>query len=188
MKLIRFILLFGLLLVLSGCTKEVIDPNIPLGLLTKSRDFLFFCLSIIDSSKPLYNQVASRYYYSMFSIAKIISIWKHKHFSNELETHEEVWRVVKKQPKKLFGTDLKKIRTKCDYDYDISDSSSQDIKNALLPIMMDDNAFSSLLDDARDSIQKFYDKLQNNIEEDKCNQLIDEIVDCRNNIKSAINE
>lgn len=188
MKLIRYVILFGSLFFLSGCTKEGVDPTIPLGLLTKSRDFLFFCLSVIDSSKPLYNQFASRYYYSMFSIAKIISIWKHKHFANELETHEDVWRVMCKNPRKKFGTDLKKIRTKCDYDYKITDSSSESIKDDLLPIILDNTAFEELLDDACNTIDMFYERLQNNNDKEKCNQIIDEIISCRNNIINVIND
>ena len=82
---------FGLLVIcsLSGCCEATANPDVPTGMLSKSRDYLFFCLQIIQGSRPLYNQFASRYYYALFSIAKISSIWKHKHFNNEFETYEE---------------------------------------------------------------------------------------------------
>ena len=102
----RCIFLIIVVFLLSGCTQAQVDPSIPVGLLSKSRDYLFFCLSIIDSSEPLYNQVAGRYYYAMFSIAKIPSIWKHNHFKGELETHEDVWKVASEGPRKSLEQNL----------------------------------------------------------------------------------
>ncbi len=154
--LIRIIILCLVSFIYVGCAPEPINPNIPVGLLTKSRDYLFFCISLMDTAKPLYNQIATKYYYAMFSVARVASIWKHQHFHGELETHKDVWDVAHHDARNIFGEDLKEVRTKCDYQYDINNSESEQIKKELQPIVLDDNAFNKLLDDANAAIEKYY--------------------------------
>lgn len=184
MVIIRCVFLIITLYFLSGCVQAQVDPTIPVGLLSKSRDYLFFCLSIIDSSKPLYNQVAGRYYYAMFSIAKIPSIWKHKHFNGEMETHEDVWRVVPKEPKTFFGKELKSLRTACDYIPNCNDSSSNDVKTKLLPIVENNTAFEKLVEDTKVCIEKYYRKIGScdDNSETSCDELLAEISICREKI------
>lgn len=152
---------------------------------------MFFCLSIIDSTKPLYNQVAARYYYAMFSIAKVSSIWKHRRFSGELETHKDVWNVAPHESRKVFGEDLKRIRTKCDYKHDYNDSESLIIKNELSPIIKNDAAFNELMDDVRRNVNNYYDGIddcQDAANERQCLDVLEEIINCRNSIKRKIFE
>lgn len=186
----RCIFLIIAVFFVSGCTQAQFDPSIPVGLLSKSRDYLFFCLSIIDSSEPLYNQVAGRYYYAMFSIAKIPSIWKHKHFKGELETHEEVWRIVSKEPRASFGKELKSLRTACDYMPDCNNSSSDSVKTQLLPIIENNDAFESLVEDTKGCLKKYYRKIEpcDDNSETSCNELLNEISKCREMIIDHISE
>lgn len=177
----RCVFLIIVVFLLSGCTQAQVDPSIPVGLLSKSRDYLFFCLSIIDSSEPLYNQVAGRYYYAMFSIAKIPSMWKHNHFKGELETHEEVWKVASKGPRKSFGKELKSLRTACDYMHDCNNSSSDSVKTKLLPIIENNDAFEKLVKDTKVCLEKYYRKIEprDDNSETSCNELLNEIAKCR---------
>ena len=179
---LRILLIVVGIFFFSGCAETFVDPAVPVGLLSKGRDYLFFCLSIMDSSKPLYNQVAGRYYYAMFSIAKISSIWKHKHFLGEIETHEEVWRVASSEPRKVFGKELKALRTDCDYMPDCNDSSSDRIKIALKPIISDE--------DVRKNLLKYYGVVEphDGKSEKQCIDIIAEISDCRKKIMSLLND
>lgn len=187
---LRILLIIIGVFLFSGCAEILVDPAVPVGLLSKSRDYLFFCLSIIDSSKPLYNQVAGRYYYAMFSIAKISSIWKHKHFSEEMETHEEVWRVAPSEPRKVFGKELKSLRTDCDYMHDCNDSSSDKIKIALKPIIADDDAYNKLVEDVRENLLKYYEVVEPHDDESEkqCVDIITEISNCRKNIMNLLKQ
>lgn len=45
-QVLRWIALAITIVFLSGCAAANYDPAVPVGLLTKSRDFLFFCLCI----------------------------------------------------------------------------------------------------------------------------------------------
>lgn len=186
----RCICLIIVVFLLSGCTQAQVDPSIPVGSLSKSRDYLFFCLSIIDSSEPLYNQVAGRYYYAMFSIAKIPSIWKHNNFKGELETHEDVWKVASKGPRKSFGTELKSLRTACDYMHDCNNSSSDSVKTKLLPIIENNDAFEKLVEDTKVCLEKYYRKIEprDDNSETSCNELLNEIAKCREIIIDHISE
>ena len=47
MVVIRCVFLIITLYFLSGCVQAQVDPTIPVGLLSKSRDYLFFCLSTV---------------------------------------------------------------------------------------------------------------------------------------------
>lgn len=191
--LVKVFVLFVLLVLLGGCMQApaYYDSAIPFGLLTKSRDYLFFCLSIIDSTKPLYNQVAARYYYAMFSIAKVSSIWKHKKFRGELETHKEVWNVAPHKSRKAFGEDLKRIRTECDYKHDYNDSQSLIVRDELLPIVLDDEAFNELVHDVRRNLNNYYNRVDDCADTDDeqlCLDTLEEIIDCRDCIKRRIAE
>ena len=183
--LIRIIILCLVSFIYVGCAPEPINPNIPVGLLTKSRDYLFFCMSLMDTAKPLYNQIAPKYYYAMFSVARVASIWKHQHFHGELETHKDVWDVAHNDARKIFGEDLKEVRTKCDYQYDINNSESEQIKKELQPIVLDDKAFNKLLNDANTAIEKYYKSNRcssNHINE--CTGIMEEISKYRDAVKS----
>ena len=181
---------FGLLVIcsLSGCCEATANPDVPTGMLSKSRDYLFFCLQIIQDSRPLYNQFASRYYYALFSIAKISSIWKHKHFNNEFETHEEVWKMAPVNVRKLYGEQLKSVRTECDYFYDINDGASDLIKKKLQPIVADDKTFNKLIGDVDDSVSKYYKSIGKGYQshELRCDELLQEIRALRDEIKKQI--
>lgn len=173
------------LLLASSCAGEPLDPSIPYGFLSKSRDYLYFCLSLMDSSRPLYNQFASRYYYAMFSIAKISSIWKHKHFHGESELHEEVWKVTPHEVRKVYGQELKSIRTKCDYLPDFNDSSSECIMAQLVPIVQNAKAFESLVKDVKEILPKYYARADQSalFNESNCSEIIDCITKLSDEIK-----
>lgn len=185
--LIKIIILCLVSFLYVGCAPEPINPNIPVGLLTKSRDYLFFCLSLIDAAEPLYNQIATKYYYAMFSIARVASIWNHKNFNGKLETHKDVWDIAPHDARKLFGEHLKKVRTECDYQYDINNSESEQIKKELQPIVIDDNAFNKLRDNTNEVIEKYYKSSRCPSDyTDSCISLMKEISKYRDVIKSKI--
>lgn len=173
----------GLLFLAVGCAPAY-NPDVPLGFLTKSRDYMFFCLSLLDSASPLYNQFASRYYYALFSITKVSSVLKHRLHGNLVESHHRVWSTVPSNVRNTFGEDLRKLRNKCDYQYNYNDSESLAAKDRVSRIVLNDDAFDTLIEETRKSVENYYRNVEIGYEKKaKCEKIICSIRDCREKIK-----
>lgn len=186
MRRLIIITLCGLfLLCLSGCAAVTRDPSVPIGLLTKSRDFLVFCIFLLDSSKNCYNQIVSRYYYAMFSIAKLNSLWSRKKNEYFFEKQSDVWAVQTHLPKKVFGEELKKLRVDGDYMPNCNDADTKHFQEGLISIIDQDKSFQELIAKARDVVDKYYPKedLENS---EQCKALLDEIEMKNEEIKRKI--
>ena len=156
-----FLLLFALSLC-CGCgqfARTTLDPTIPYGLLIKCRDFLTFCLFLVDQEKPYYNHIAQRYYYAMLTLASISYQW-HKGHGVEyklIKQHDEVWRLMPHDVKGTYGKDLKGLRTRCDYHYEETAQDVDGYRHDLSTIMGNSpKVFPQLEEKVRTDCAKFF--------------------------------
>lgn len=150
------------------------DPSVPIGLLTKSKELLVFSTFLLDSSKNYYNQIATRYYYSMFSIAKLISLWKHKKSDYSFEKQDAVWSVQKHSPKNTYGEKLKRLRVECDYMPEFNEDKFEHFQTELISIINDERPFNELISDAKEIIEKYYSDKDKDLRE-QCISTLKEI-------------
>jgi len=88
--------------------------------LIKAKQFLIFLLYLMDSQKKYWENIYSRLYYFYFTLARIKSILqKNKILEND---HKEIWNLSKKEPRKIFGIDFKKIRADSDYEIIVNEN------------------------------------------------------------------
>lgn len=178
-----------LLFILSGCSQPgPLNSADAIGLMTKCRDFLSFCLMVLNqpdaNGNVLYNQVISRYYYSLFFLGKV-AMDRHQYSPKEqrLGSHEKVWRRNGQNVQSYYGQQLKELRRKCDYgcsNTDLNPNSYQcDFKN----IASNDLPFNELLNQV-DS--KWNNMPHTNSEMISFNDLKQEIVDKRNDIIASL--
>lgn len=184
-KWFKILLLLSISLCLSGCAQVARDPSVPIGLLTKSRELLVFCIFLLDSSKNYYNQIATRYYYSMFSIAKLISLWKHNKSEYSFEKQDAVWSVQKHFPKKIYGDQLKRLRVECDYMPNFNEDEFEHFHAELISIINDERPFNELISDAKEIVEKYYSDEDKDLRE-QCISILEEIVCQKEEIKRKV--
>lgn len=173
-KILKILFLVIVCICLSGCAQVARDPYVPIGLLTKSREFLVFCLFLVDSGKNYYNQIATRYYYSMFTIAKLNSLWKHKSEGYSFEKQDAVWSVQKHEPKVEYGDKLKRLRVECDYLPEYNEEKFEHFRVELSSILNTAKPFVELMDNAEEVINKYYSDKDKQLR-DRCLDLLSEI-------------
>lgn len=184
-NLFKILLLLSISVCLSGCVQIPRDPSVPIGLLTKSKELLVFCIFLLDSSKNYYNQIATRYYYSMFSIAKLISLWKHNKSDYSFEKQDAVWSVQKHSSKTIYGEKLKRLRVECDYMPEFNEDKVEHFQTELISIINDEKPFNELISDAKEIIEKYYSEEDNELRE-QCILILKEIAAQKEEIKNKI--
>ena len=179
-----------IILSVTSCSQEPVPPSVPLGLLTKSRDFLTFCVFLLNDESQYYNHFAVRYYYAMFSLAKINSIKKHKSTIEDSELHVDVWRVNCVEPRKEFGSSLKKVRTMCDYSPDVNDAYNKLLFDRLSPIIANERAYSKLRSDTEKNALLLIKGAEESQKENEqvCLSLLKEIDDLHTTIVNHFNK
>lgn len=159
------------------------------NILSKSNDFLGFCLYLIKTEEVYIKQIVTRLYYSYFSLARLVHIGKTKKFNKE--KHDVIWQQNKKKVRQLYGRCLKDARHSVDY----GTESPQDLEQSLKGIIQcyfcyeNDKPFFILLEDAKDQTKKFY---KDEPYKDKwlkdCDELFDSIEKQHIEMKEIISE
>ena len=136
--------------------------------LLKARYFILFVIFLLDSGKIYWINLYSRLYYFYFTLARVKSyLQQNKVLEN---THEEIWRLSTKKPRKKFGGEFKKIRTKCDYS--IIENEQIFIKNTNHIII---NTHEKILTEQINDIRKFCLRKIDNTNNEKIDKLLSEI-------------
>lgn len=157
-RILRIAILALAAMICCGCEKGPLNPQIPYGLLIKCRDFLTFCIFLADQEKPYYNHIAQRYYYAMLALASITYQWNKGHgVVYKVIKHDEVWKLMPHDVKKIYGDDLKGLRTRCDYHYEETARDMEGFRNELTVIVGErDKALPLLENKARTDYAKFF--------------------------------
>lgn len=187
--IIRAIILVGALVLFCGCEKVASDPQIPYGLLIKCRDFLAFCIFLANQEKPYYNHIAQRYYYAMLAIASISFQWNKGHgWQYKVVKHDEVWKLMPHDVKKLYGEDLKGLRTRCDYHYEDDARDMDGFKNDLFSIASEEEkVFPQLNSKVRADYAKFFGG-DDSIKVSDCDALMEEIEVLHEKVRDMLKE
>lgn len=159
--ILRIVILVLAAMLCCGCYRGPLDPQIPYGLLIKCRDFLTFCIFLADQEKPYYNHIAQRYYYAMLALASITYQWNKGHgVVYKVIKHDEVWKLMPHDVKKIYGDDLKGLRTRCDYHYEETARDMDGFKDALLAIVGEkDKVLPQLENKVRIDYAKFFNEI-----------------------------
>lgn len=165
---------------ISGCDRAASNPQIAYGLLVKCREFLSFCLFLANQEKPYFNFIAQRYYYAVLLLASITFQWQKKKGREfaVFNKHDDVWQIMPHSVKKLYGENLKKLRTYCDYVYD--DKFENDFFYTSLHEIVCENSeiFTKLKEKTQSDCKKFFsDSSECNVTKESCDLLFNEIVE-----------
>lgn len=179
------------LFICCSCAKEPLDPSIPYGLLIKCRDFLAFCVFLADQEKPYYNHIAQRYYYALLSLASIPFQWRkgHGHSYTVFSKHDDVWGMMPKDIRSLYGKRLKSLRTRCDYYHDVTARDNDGFKKDLKQILFEgDEGFLELKGVVKTEYKKFFSSVdqENLIGVEDCDCLFEEIESLNEELKQRI--
>ncbi len=186
-RFVRFLFLLFALCLVSACSLESpsFDPKATIALLTKCKDFMSFSLMILNQPDVYYNQLASRYYYALYMLGRIVSgpRWAMRG-EDEGGSHNKVWSGCPESVSDLYGNDLKDLRVKCDYGVDAPDVRRSSYSQELKRIINDDEVFNTLIDNV-DSICEDVSSRPNYQEQYK--DLLDTIKERREQIKRKMN-
>lgn len=155
MKSSPLIVIIILLFILSGCAAEpVVSPREYYNILLLSKDFLAFCIFLINSEPKYHKQIISRIYYCYFTLARYVHIRK----TDTLDRvkHTVIWSQNKVKPRKKYGEFLKKRRVFYDYDFDSMNVTKEELNNDLKFIIENKNAFNELIVDSKKQMIEFY--------------------------------
>jgi uncharacterized protein (UPF0332 family) len=155
-RLLRVTSLLLTILFFTGCAAPT-RPITPIeyhNFFVKSGEFLAFCSYLISQESPQLKQVISRLYYSYFLIARAIHIGKTNLY--EQIKHDVVWAQNKVDVRKKYGEDLKRLRTRYDYDPISVDESLEETKSNLRFICDNELVYTTLIEDAKSQLQKVY--------------------------------
>ena len=185
-SIVKILLILFVIISFSSCAaEESISPHGYYTLLTKSKDFMAFCLYIANEQNPYWGQVISRLYYSYFTLARLVHIAKTCLY--EQEKHTVIWQQNKKEVRKQFGIELKHLRTYYDYDYHSSIESKDTLRNNLMFILNNRKAFNDLIKDVKEQIPKYY-KHEKNKDEwiNKCNKELESIIEIQADLEKIV--
>lgn len=167
------LLLFALLL--TNCSAErPMQPNEYYGLLLKTKELIIFCSFLINSKEnPVKVRIFPSIYYAYYTLARTVHVSKTNLF--EKIKHDVVWSQNKVEVRKVYGEQLKHIRTHYDYSPLASSDSNIVIKDNMKIIAENHKTFCILIDDVKHRAIKFYKHEPDNTMLVKCETLIDEI-------------
>ncbi len=187
MRLFRIVFFIILCItLLTGCVVErPVSPIEFYQLIQKSKDFLLFCLFLSTQENPYFSQIISRLYYSYFHLARIVHIGKTDLF--EKEKHSIAWQQNKKGVRKSFGSDLKRLRIRYDYDIDSVNEDHDVTKANIEKVIEDSKNLQELIIDAKKQTDKFY-RHENDANKwiNDCNILFDDIERIHNDLINAL--
>ena len=185
-RVLRIVILVIVAILFCGCAKVSLDPQIPYGLLIKCRDFLAFCIFLADQEKPYYNHIAQRYYYAMLSLASITYQWNKGHgVEYKVVKHDEAWKLMPHDVKKVYGGDLKWLRTRCDYHYEESVRDMDSFRKELSTIVGEkDTVFPQLENKVRNDYVKFLG--DQSIMKEDLDAIMEEVKDLHDDLASRI--
>ncbi|GAB1473409.1 hypothetical protein MASR2M69_08500 [Bacteroidota bacterium] len=131
--------------------------------------------------------IISRLYYSYFSLARVVHIGKTKKFN--IEKHDVIWQINKKDVRSIYGDDLRKLRNYVDYSPFPIDEIERNTRSSVQCFFYakNDLAFYSLLKDAKEQTEKFY-KNDSKKWIEESNQLFDSIEKNHLELKKCIIE
>ena len=172
MKLRHFLLLI-VVLFLVGCDRvSNTSPVEIVGLLTKCRDTLNVCILLLNQESSIYYAyIAERYYYALYSLARIV--YGPSTMSDDKKgSHERIWESCPKQAKEIYGVRLKKLRVAADYGLSHSDLDNASYQKELRDILMNKEAFNCL----KDEVVSIYEEASARPEfVEKCDELMGDI-------------
>lgn len=191
--LIRFIIrplvFMGVLFLLSSCSAAPVSSSEAIGLLTKSKDLLSFCVFLLSQSEGVYySYVAERYYYAMLSLAKIVA-GKDKFLRGFLSDeekkgkHERIWKTCPKDVEDIYGEQLKNLRVRCDYGIKENDFIETEFANGLKSILHEEGAYNSLKEAVQDESLEISSRPSFL---DEFNNILDDIDNLHNILKKTL--
>jgi hypothetical protein len=145
------------------------NPLIITNYLTKAKSLLLFVIFLLDSEKNNWFNMYSRLYYFYFTLARIKYFFHHN--KTKMGTHEDVWNLSKKGPKKIFGEEFKNIRNECDY-Y-IIDNYDLFIKDTNEKIL---NKHKKVFTEQIDTIKMYCQKRGEDFNNENNNKLLSDIL------------
>ena len=170
----RSILLLIAVFFLVGCAKvSNTSPVDIVCLLSKCRNALKVCILLLNQESSIYYAyVAQRYYYALYSLARIV--YGPSMMSDEMKgSHERIWESCPKQVKEVYGVRLKKIRVAADYGLSKSDLDDTSYQKDLRDILMNKEAFNCL----KNEVVSIYEEVSARPEYIKqCDELMGDIV------------
>ncbi len=185
-RLLRISILLTVAILLCGCEKAALNPQIPYGLLIKSRDFLSFCIFLANQEKPYYNQIAQRYYYAVLTLASITYQWNKGHgLVYKVVKHDDVWKLMPCDVKKTYGEELKGLRVRCDYYYEEQARNMRSFKEGIVQIIGKEKVFPQLEQKVRIDCMKFFDGNESIVAQE-CDILMDDIKELHETFKLLI--
>lgn len=187
--ILKLVLLALVLIFLSSCARidKPVDNDMFLSYIVRANNFLKFCIFLIKSEELYMSHIVSRLYYSYFSLARIVHIGKTKKFN--IEKHDVIWQINKKDVRKLYGDELKRIRNYVDYSPFPTDAIEENLRSSIQRYFFADNdlPFYSLLNDAKEQTKKFY-KFDSEKWIEESGQLFDNIEQNHRELKKCILE
>ena len=144
--LFRVIVLLVALLLLASCDKAPdTRPEQIVGLLTKCRDMLSFCIYLLNQEPPVYyNNVAERFYYAMLMLARIVAGPSRLNSVEKTGNHERAWGACSSKVESLYGGELKELRVSADYQCEPWALKPDCYRPKLRSILKDEEAFDAL--------------------------------------------
>lgn len=147
-----------LLFLLSGCTlaERPIDHIQYYNILSRSNEFLAFCIYIIEKEEVNIIHLIPRLYYSYFNIAKINHALKYK--KNKKVSHKDIWESNPIKAKELYYDNLRKARNEIDYGENTLAKSEENVIAILRESFIPENskAFNDLIDDFESQSEEFF--------------------------------
>lgn len=183
--IIRSLFFVSVLFLLSGCSTNPVSPSEALGLLTKCKDILYFCVLLLGQSDDVqYSYVAERYYYAMLSLARIVA-GKDLFLSDEEKKgkHERIWEACHKDVKELYGKQLKDLRVRCDYGVEKNDFLEINYESELKTILHQDGVYNRLKESVQDELLEISSRSEFS---ENVNDLLDEIDNLHNTLKKKL--
>lgn len=155
---VNWLILILLTISLSGCivAERPIDNVAYYNLLSKSNEFLAFCIYMLKNEEVNIIHIIPRLYYSYFNLAKLVHTVKTKKF--EQEKHDVIWLQNKKSARKLYYDFLRKSRINVDYGVNSIVQTEEEVKEMFLDKFIPNNKKASkcLMLDLEEQTDKFF--------------------------------
>lgn len=179
------LLFLSVLFLLSSCAQNSVSSTEAIGLLTKCKDFLSFCVLLLSQSDDIhYSHVAERFYYAVLSLARIVAGKDWLLWSEERKgKHERIWRACPKDVEELYGKRLKDLRIRCDYGVEKNDLLEIEYETDLKTILQKDGVYNSL----KAAVQEESFEISSRSEfSDEFNSLLDNIDNLHKTVKEKL--
>lgn len=149
-----------------------------------------FCIFLADQEKPYYNHIAQRYYYAMLALASISYQWNKGHgMEYKVVKHDETWKLMPHDVKRVYGGDLKGLRTCCDYHYNDTARDMGYFRDGLSNVLREkDTVFPQLENKARSDYAKFFGEgITDEIKREDLDLLMEEINGLHEELAARVN-